>query len=189
MHDIEPYYSWIDHYNAAEDELSPFYQREYSEIEFTHVIYDHFIHPQWDEIGSPTLFIKILFTDYEKGFCIIELMGEWNDCLHNDIMYLKRNIVETLIYNGINKFILIGENLFNFHYSDDSYYEEWYQEVEHGYIVCLNFRDHVIREMETISLQNYMMFNGIFEDFNWRKYNPYQLFSKIDSFIAKRLSV
>ncbi len=94
MHTIEPHYSWRDFYIASEDENSPFYGREYSEFEFTHSIYDHYIHPQWDSIGSSTLFIKILYANYEEGFCIIELMGEWNDCLHNDIMYLKRNIIE-----------------------------------------------------------------------------------------------
>ena len=73
MHTIEPYFNWRDLYIASEDEKSPFYEREYNEFEFTHAIYDHLIHPQWDEIGSPTLFIKILFVDYDESFAIIEL--------------------------------------------------------------------------------------------------------------------
>jgi hypothetical protein len=75
MHDIEPYYNWRRRYTAEEDVRSPFYGREYSEFEFTHAIYDHLIHPQWDEFGPPALFMKMLYADYDKGFVIIELIG------------------------------------------------------------------------------------------------------------------
>ncbi|HVE60288.1 MAG TPA: hypothetical protein VNA26_00615, partial [Chitinophagaceae bacterium] len=78
MHTIEPFYNWRHLYMSEEDENSPFFGREYSEFEFTNSIYDHFIHPQWDDIGSPTLFMKIIFADYEEGFAVIELLGEWN---------------------------------------------------------------------------------------------------------------
>jgi len=47
MQDIEPYYRWRDLYIADEDELSPFYGREYSEFEYTNTIYNYYIHPQW----------------------------------------------------------------------------------------------------------------------------------------------
>jgi len=30
MHEIEPFYSWKNLYDAASDELSPFFGREYS---------------------------------------------------------------------------------------------------------------------------------------------------------------
>jgi hypothetical protein len=59
-------------------------------------VYDHVIHPQWDNFGS-TLYLKLLFADYDEGYVIIELIGEWNDLLHNDIMFLKRNIIEPLM--------------------------------------------------------------------------------------------
>ncbi len=188
MHTIEPFYNWIDNYSAAEDELSPFYRREYSEFEFNYSIYDHCIHPQWDYFGSSTLFIKILFADYEQGFSIIEMFGEWNDCLYNDIMYFKRNVIEVMVNYGINKFILIGENVLNFHYSDDSYYEEWFQDIENGWITAINFRDHVIEEFKKIYLGNYMVFGGEFDYFYWRKYTPYQLFNKVDSHVARRIT-
>ena len=42
-------------------------------------------------------------------------------------MHLKRNILETFMANGIQKFILLGENVLNFHGSDDCYYEEWFR--------------------------------------------------------------
>ena len=56
------------------------------------------------------------------------MFGEWNDTLHNDIMFFKRNVIDHLIGQGIRKFILLGENLLNFHGSrDDEYYEEWFE--------------------------------------------------------------
>ena len=76
MHFVEPYFNWRGYYVASEDPLSPFFEREYSEFEFTNSIYDFYIHPQWDSIGSPTLFIKILHVDYDAAYAIIELIGE-----------------------------------------------------------------------------------------------------------------
>ncbi len=58
MHDIEPYYNWRHIYVASEDPQSPFYGREYSEFEFENTIYNYMLHPQWDNIGSETLYIK-----------------------------------------------------------------------------------------------------------------------------------
>lgn len=175
------------YYIAAEDPRSPFYDREYSEFEFTDTIYNYYIHPQWDNIGSPTLFIKILFTDYEKGYTIVELIGEWNDAIENDIMTLKRDIIEPIMEEGINKVILIGENVLNFHYSDDSYYEEWFDEVEEGWIALINFHDHVIREFERINIDHYFVMGGELEDIEWRTYLPHQFFKKVDSLVQKRL--
>ena len=188
MHDIEPFYNWRNLYIASEDKRSPFYGRDYSEFEFTHAIYNYLIHPQWDEIGSPTLFIKILYADYEQKAVIIELIGEWNDCLHNDIMFLKRNIIEPLMDEGINKFMLMGENVLNFHYSDDCYYQEWFDEIEEGWIVGINFRDFVIREFETANIDYYIAFGKHFNDLNWQKYTPHQLITLIDLQMNRRLN-
>tara|TARA_R110000868_G_scaffold187173_1_gene429663 strand:- start:557 stop:1126 length:570 start_codon:yes stop_codon:yes gene_type:complete len=187
MHAIEPYYRWRDYYIASEDMRSPFYGREYSEFEFTEHIYDHALHPQWDSIDSPTLFIKVLFADYEQGFTIIELIGEWNDLLHNDIMTLKRDFIETMMDEGINKFILIGENVLNFHYSDEEYYAEWFDEIEDGWVIGLNFRPHVIEEMQTAQIDYYINLGGSFQDTNWRKFNPIGLFEHLNQLVAKRL--
>jgi hypothetical protein len=189
MQDLEPYFDWRNLYAAEEDERSPFYERTYSEFEYTDVIYNHYIHPQWDNIGSPTLFIKILYSDYDEGFSIIELIGEWNDCLHNDIMMLKRDIIEHLQYEGISKFILIGENVLNFHASDDCYYEEWFDEVsdEDGWICLVNFRDFVEREMSDAGIDQYVAMGGDFSDIPWRTYRPLQLYQKIEQHFKRRL--
>lgn len=188
MHELEPYFNWRDYYVASEDVYSPFYGREYSEFEFIDQVYNYVIHPQWDTMGSPTLFLKILFADYDEGYVVIELIGEWNDAINNDIMTLKRDIIEHLIGNGINKFILIGENVLNFHYSDDCYYEEWFEEVEDGYIALVNFHDHVIQEFQEIHIDQYFVLGGELEDISWRTFTPSNFCEKIDSYVMKRLS-
>ena len=93
MHDIEPFYNWRHIYVAEEDSLSPFFGRTYSEFEFSQTVYNYYIHPQWDDFGSKTLYLKILFVEHEQHFAIIELLGEWNDAIENDIMELKREIM------------------------------------------------------------------------------------------------
>ena len=60
MHAIEPYFNWRDFYISSEDSRSPFFGREYSEFHFVDQVYNYVIHPQWDNFGSSTLFLKIL---------------------------------------------------------------------------------------------------------------------------------
>jgi len=189
MHEIEPHYNWRNLYIASEDDRSPFFGREYSEFEFSNAIYDHFIHPQWDAIGSATLYIKILYADYDKGYAIIELIGEWNDCLYNDIMYLKRDIIDVLIDSGITRFILIGENVLNFHAGDNDYYQEWFEDIEDGWIAMINFRDHVIEEIQQAYIDYYVALGGSLNYLEWRNLLPFNLFDKVNSVIMKRLPV
>lgn len=189
MHTIEPYYNWRGFYIASEDAQSPFYGREYSEFEFTDVIYNYVIHPQWDFFGSSTLFTKILYADYDEGFAVLEFLGEWNDAVNNDIMLFKREVAEVLMDAGINKFILITENVLNFHTSDDCYYEEWFDEVEDefGWLCMVNIRDHVLDEMKTESLDQYFILGGELEEVNWRTLTPAQFYDKISDYVMKRL--
>ncbi|MBD79489.1 MAG: hypothetical protein CL840_11275 [Crocinitomicaceae bacterium] len=189
MHALEPFYNWRNLYTAEDDEYSPFYGKEYSEFYFTDRIYDHVIHPQWDNIGSTTLFVKLLFVEYSEGFAVIELIGEWNDTLYNDIMTFKRDIIDHLIENGINKFILIGENVLNFHSSDDCYYEEWFEDVEDGWIALVNFREHVIREFVAVNVDQFFLLGGNLNDLAWRTRLPEELYRIIDSLVMKRIGV
>ena len=179
---------WRELYVASEDEYSPFYDREYSEFEFTHQIYDHVIHPQWDEFGSNTLYMKILYSDYEEGYTIIELIGEWNDAIDNDVMFLKRDIAEHLMDYGINKFIFIGENVLNFHASDDSYYEEWESDLEEGWITFINFREHVLEEFKANNIDYYINFGGPLDDLHWRKLKPQQFYTVVSEVLGRRLT-
>lgn len=189
MHDIEPFYRWRSFYVASEDAKSPFFNRQYSEFEYTHAIYNYCIHPQWDDIGSSTLFLKVIYADYSDGYCVIEFIGEWNDLLHNDIMVMKRDFLELMMAEGLNKFILIGENVLNFHYSDDSYYEEWYEEVEDagGWIAMVNFREHVLKEMYKANLDNYFVSGGKLDELEWRTYTPERFCERIEKYVLKRL--
>lgn len=187
MQDIEPFYNWRHLYIASEDERSPFYEREYSEFEYTNAIYNYLIHPQWDDMDSPTLYLKILYVDYDQGYAIIELIGEWNDCINNDIMLLKRDIIEQLMLYGVKKFILIGENVLNFHASDDEYYQEWFEEVEDGWIAFMNFRKHVLDEFQRANIDYYIISGGQLNDIAWRTSTPQQLFEKIEQYVQKRI--
>lgn len=188
MQDIEPFYNWRELYIASEDDRSPFYEREYSEFVYTNTIYNFYIHPQWDDFGSNTLYIKILFADYEQNFAVIEFIGEWNDCLHNDIMFLKREIIDVMIGTGINRFILIGENVLNFHASDDCYYEEWFQDVDDGWIIALNFREHVLKEFDKNNIDYFFATGGELNAINWRSFEPYQLLEQVERVIRRRLT-
>lgn len=188
MQDIEPYYNWRHLYIASEDERSPFYERAYNEFEYDKQIYNYLIHPQWDDIGSETLFIKILFVNYDAGFAIIELIGEWNDCINNDVMILKRDIIDLMLPEGINKYILIGENVLNFHASDESYYEEWQEDVDDGWVAFLNFRNHVISEFQRNNIDYYILLGGQINEIGWRTFDPNELFAKINALVMKRLA-
>ncbi len=189
MHNIEPHFQWRDYYIASEDDKSPFFGRISNEFEFEHQLYNFYLHPQWDEFGSATLYGKLLFTDYAEGFALIELIGEWNDTLHNDIMYLKRNVVDALLKEGITKFAFFGENVLNFHGSDDDYYAEWAEEVneEGGWIILLNLRQHVEEEMHDSRLHQYLTFGEDYNEINWRTQKPAIVFSILDAMFHGRV--
>jgi hypothetical protein len=174
MHDIEPYYNWRHIYTAEEDKQSPFFGRTYDYFQYSNTIYNYYIHPQWDEIGSPTLYIKLLIVDYTKQFAVIECIGEWNDCINNDIMSLKREVIDVLIKYGIRRFMLMGENVLNFHASDDCYYEEWYDDIkdDNGWVALVNFRDHVIKEMLQAHLEHFLIIRDDLMEVDWRKIYP-----------------
>lgn len=191
MHQIEPFYLWQDVYDPADDPQSPFHGNVHSEFTYTNAVYDHFIHPQWDEFGSPSLYVKLIWADYANGSCILEFLGEWNDCIHNDIMHLKRNVVDVLIGEGINRFVLIGENVLNFHADGDDYYEEWFNESldEGGWVVGLNFRDHVLQDFSQAGIDFYITFGGELDSFPWRGFRPNILCDALDALVTKRLGV
>jgi hypothetical protein len=188
MHDIEPFYLWNHLYSSEDDEESPFYHTEHSEFYFTNAVYNYMIHPQWDSFGSSTLYVKMLYVDYQLGYAILEFIGEWNDCIHNDIMTLKRELIDILIDKGVSKFLLLGEHIMNFHSSDDSYYEEWFEDIDDGWIALVNFRQHVLEEIKQARIDYYLLFGGELDDIPWRKYHPLKLLEKINLIISRRLN-
>jgi hypothetical protein len=184
MQYLEPFYNWRHLYTAEEDFRSPFYGREYSEFEFSQTIYNYYIHPQWDFFGSRTLYLKILFVDYEQGYSIIELIGEWNDAIENDIMTLRRDITDQMYANGVKKFILIGENVLNFHSSDDSYYEEWNEQIgdDGGWVVIIDMPQQSQYDFKKARLTNYI---ALLDFPQWRTLKPDLIFQQIDNWIIK----
>lgn len=189
MHTIEPFHGWRKYYVSEEDPNSPFYEKKYNYDQYSDTIYGYYIDPAWDFMGSETLYVKILYTNYSLGFAVIELLGEWNDAINNDIMHLKRNIIDYLLQDEIIHIVLIGENVLNFHGSDDSYYEEWYEDVESGWIIAAGFRDFIIDEWRKFNVDSYFHYGGPLELENWRTYNPKNLFDLIDSAVQRRLSL
>lgn len=186
MHHIEPFYNWRHIYTSEEDKQSPFFGRTYSEFEYSQTVYNYYIHPQWDDFGSRTLYLKMIYADYELHFVVLEMIGEWNDAIENDIMMLKRELIDLLEKQGIFKFILITENVLNFHSSDKEYYQEWYDEVseENGWIVALNMSESTQYDFKKKKLNYYIELMELPE---WRVYKPYHLFKKIDDELMKRL--
>jgi hypothetical protein len=187
MQDIEPFEGWYPLYDSSKDRQNPLYGETYDLSRYSSAIYGYYIHPLWDYIGSETLYIKILYVDYKRGFAILELFGEWNDTLHNDVMHLKRNIIDAQLAEGISDFILIGENVFNFHGSDDCYYEEWMEEVEDGWIAALEFREHVHAEWRKFNIDSYFNYGNHLEFSNWRTYSPTRLWEAVTARLEKRL--
>lgn len=187
MHAIEPYYNWRHLYSSEEDKLSPFFGRDHSEFEFTQTVYNYYIHPQWDDFGSTTMYLKVLYADYEGGFAIIEFIGEWNDAIENDIMTLKRDVIDKMISLHIYKFILITENVLNFHSSDDCYYEEWIDDIqeEGGWVVMVGLPEQSKYDFIKARINNYI---GLVDLRDWRTYTPLNLFTKIDNMMLKRLN-
>ncbi len=188
MHQIEPHYLWRHLYKASNDVDSPFYKTQHSQFEFTNKIYNYLVHPQWDYFGSDTLLVKVLYVDYGKGYAIMELIGEWNDCINNDIATLKREVIDKMLDCGIEKFIVLGENILNFHSSDDAYYQEWWEDTPGGWVAFLHFRDHILTDMEETGIHNYVRLEEEDETtWNWKARKPEQIFEAVDQMVGRML--
>jgi hypothetical protein len=186
MHDIEPYFNWRHIYISEEDEQSPFFGRTYSEFEFSQTVYNYYIHPQWDEFGSKTLYGKVIMADYEEAYLVMELLGEWNDAVENDIMMLKREVIDPFQQAGIRYFILITEQVLNFHSGDLDYYQEWQEELqdEEGWAVVVNMPEQTQYDFTRGKIHRYL---PILDLPNWRVYKPFHLFKTVEGSRQKSL--
>ena len=187
MHDIEPHFAWRDDYASEDDERSPFFGRVYSEFTYTNKVYNYFLHPQWDDFGSQTLYGKQLYTDYREGYAILELIGEWNDLLYNDVKFLKEEVVDPLLAAGVSRFVLICENVLNFHGDDDCYYEEWAEEAreEGGWVALINTLPHVDDELREAMVDLYVHFGGDFAGVPWRPLKPKQIVRLVEGLMGE----
>ena len=181
MHEVEPYYGWEKFYISSADERSPFYGVEYNQFHYDRQVYQYLAHPQWDEIGSDSLLVKVLFADYLTGFAVVELFGVWNDLLINDYRLLLENCLEPLQLNGISKFALIMENVLNIYPGSDEYYESFQEELEDGWITMIRAREHVKRELEDHDVATYFFWSEFLDDLTWRKLKPLDLYKRIEA--------
>lgn len=188
VHQLLPFENWLKYYDSSADDRSPFFEKEYNFDVYSETIYGYYIDPSWDYFGSETLYLKILYADYDEGFAVLEFLGEWNDAIENDIMTLKRNFIELLAHEGINKFILIGENILNFHGSDDSYYEEWFEDVEGGWIAAVCFPDFIQQELQKYRIDSYINMGGTLQIEKWRTLHPLQFYQLVNQLIQRRLN-
>jgi len=102
-------------------------------------------------------------------------------------MTLKRDVLEVFMNEGIYKFILIAENVLNFHSGDRDYYEELHEELSDadGWIVCLNMPTQTQYDFKQAKLNQFIELMDIH---NWRVYKPYHLYKKINDQLAARLN-
>jgi len=90
--------------------------------------------------------------------------------------------------DGINKFILIGENIFNFHGSDDLYYEEWFEDVEDGWIAAISFPDFIQEEFRKYKIDCYINMGGTLQINQWRTLHPLKFYELVKQLIQRRLN-
>ena len=83
-------------------------------------------------------------------------------------------------------FILIAENVLNFHSSDDSYYEEWNEQVadEGGWVVVLEMPKQSQYDFKRSRLTNYI---GLLDLPQWRTMKPEVLFNQVDNWMLLQL--
>ena len=78
--------------------------------------------------------------------------------------------------------------MLNYHGDDDSYYEEWYDDVkdENGWICLVNTFDHVLDEMKKFRLHYYLNFGPEYNDINWRVKKPAYIVDEIENIMNNR---
>lgn len=187
LRDIEPFFGWLAWYNTEQDTRSPFYEVEHNLFYYDRSINEIPAHPLWDDIGSESLLIKILYVDYHEGYAIIEMFGEWNDLFENDYRLLAENCLTYLVDQGINRYILICENVFHAYLQSDDYYHAMQEELEDGWICILQARDSVKEEMEAYGIAAYFYWNSIIDEMPWRRLKPFQLFRLVEARMRKVL--
>jgi len=105
----------------------------------------------------------------------------------NDYKLLAENCLTFLLDHGINRFILICENVFHAYFETDDYYEALQEELDEGWITLVRPRQNVLEELASYNLSHYFYHSPMLDELNWRKFKPYQLFALIESRITRLL--
>jgi len=85
------------------------------------------------------------------------------------------------------EFILIAENVLNFHFDIDDYYAEWLEDVEEGWICVLNLQEHVQDEFFNHKLHYYLNFGDELNNMNWRTQKAPDVFQEVNHILSMRL--
>ena len=101
-------------------------------------------------------------------------------------MMLRRDITDQMFKQGITKFILIAENVLNFHSSDDSYYEEWREQLEDegGWVVIIDMPQQSQYDFKRSRLTNYV---ALLDFPQWRTLKPELVFQQVDNWMMRQL--
>ena len=95
--------------------------------------------------------------------------------------------IDQMIAHGIHKFILIAENVLNFHSSDDCYYEEWVDDVneEGGWVSIIGLPEQSRYDFTRAGIDRYVQLVDLPD---WRPFTPGNLFTKVDNLLLRRLN-
>jgi len=188
LRNIEPFFGWLAMYSHDRDERSPFHDIEHNQFYFDRSINHIPAHPLWDDFGSESLLLKILFVDYDEGYTIIELFGEWNDLFDNDFKLLSENCLSYLLDYGVDKFILVCENVFHIYPETDDYYQAMHESLEEGWMCLLRPRPHVLEEMQQYGIVDYFYLSEKLDEIPWRKQKPHQLYRFVEARMPRLLN-
>ena len=114
-----------------------------------------------------------------------EFIKNGNDCITNDIMFLKRDVADVLIEKAsINSFccVIMCQP---FMVPDDCY-EEWWDDIKDagGWVCMVNSLIMWATEMKRTRLQYYTHFGAVFNDVNWHNKLPEMVFQEITGRLA-----
>jgi len=100
---------------------------------------------------------------------------------------LKRDVIDKMIAVGIRKFILVGENVLNFHSSDSCYYEEWIEDIadDGGWVVIMDMPEQSQYDFRKAHLDYYV---ELINFPGWRTVLPQHLFAAIDNKMLRRVN-
>jgi len=92
-----------------------------------------------------------------------------------------------MIAHGINKYILVAENVLNFHSSDDCYYEEWMEDIEEegGWVSIIGLPEQSRYDFTRAHIDRYVQLIDLPD---WRPFTPGNLFTKVDNLLVRRLN-
>ena len=100
---------------------------------------------------------------------------------------MEENVFTYLLDYQVNKIILICENVFHIYLDSDDYYQELQEELEDGWVCAIRTREEVYREMDHYGIDRFIYRNANFDQLQWRKLNPWELFQLVDECISKLL--